>query len=130
MRADSAQCHDIRMALPTIDRLRVRQPVLQIKRLSADKGYDSNKLAQSLLDRGIEPYLVPRRFKHRTRQILKRSVGRPPDQRWKIERTHAWCNQQRRIASFYEKKRSTYEAFLLLACIRFYLRRLHNNQLK
>lgn len=121
-----ANTHDIRLALPTVERLTVCVP----KRLGADKGYDSDKLAHALLARGIQPYLVPRQFTRKKRHFVKRPPGRPADQRWKVERTHAWCNQQRRIASFYEKKRSTYEAFLLLACIRFSLRRLHNNQLK
>ena len=121
-----ANTHDIRMALPTVERLLAVAP----SRLGADKGYDSNKLAHALLERNIQPYLVPRQFTQKKRHALKRPPGRPASQRWKVERTHAWQNQQRRIASFYEKKRGTYEAFLLLCCIRFYLRRLHNNQLK
>lgn len=115
------------MALPTVDILSTQ---LKPKRLGADKGYDSNQLGRALLARGIQPYLTPRQFKYKVRHFLPRPPGRPCDQRWKVERTHAWCNQQRRIAGFYEKKRATYQAFLLLACIRFSLRRLHNNQLK
>ena len=122
-----ANRHDITQALPTIDQCATN---IKPRRLGADKGYDSDKLAAALLERDIVPYLAPRQFTTRVRHFHPRPVGRPCHQRWKVERTHAWQNQQRRIASFYEKNRRTYEAFLLLACIQFYLRRLHNNALK
>lgn len=114
-----ANRNDFRMALPTVDAVMIGNTPAHPKRLGADKGYDGDCLAQDLLSRGIQPYLAPRQFSKKVRHYLKRPRGRPCDQRWKVERTHAWCNQQRRIASFYEKKRATYEAFLLLACIRF-----------
>jgi transposase len=119
-----ASRHDIKLALPAIDALRIGSVIMRPKRLGADKGYDSNKLGLALLQRGIQPYLVPRTFVKRKRHNLPRPCGRPCDQRWKVERTHAWQNQQRRIAGFYEKSRDTYEAFVTLAFIRFYLRRL------
>jgi transposase len=119
-----AQRNDIKLALPTIDALRIGSIVMRPKRLGADKGYDSNKLGLDLLQRGIQPYLVPRQFQKKIRHSLKRPPGRPCDQRWKVERAHAWQNQQRRIAGFYEKTRDAYEAFVTLAFIRLYLRRL------
>lgn len=127
MRVAAANRPDITLALPLIDTLCAATPALTPKRLAADQGFDSDWLAEALRERRIEPYLMYRRWKTFVRHTVKRPVGRPPSQRWKVERTHAWQNQQRRIASFYEKKRTTYEAFLTLACIRFYLRRLHHN---
>jgi transposase len=122
-----ANRHDIKQALPTVDRC---APATKPRRLGADKGYDSDKLAAALRQRGIVPYLTPRHWQIMVRHTQPLPPGRPCHQRWKVERTHAWCNQQRRIASFYEKTQRTYDAFVLLACIRFYLRRLHNNALE
>lgn len=115
------------MALPTIDALLKQDKQLCPKRLAADKGYDSDVFAEELLERDILPYLIPRKFKNKTRHTFFKPSEPPPPHRWKVERTHAWWNQQRRISGFYEKKRSTYEAFLATACIRFYLKRLHKN---
>lgn len=125
----SANRHDITIALPTVDRCYQQAQVLKPKRLAADKGYDSDWFTDALLKRNIQPYLVPRHWQSRVRHVKTRRRGRPPSHRWKVERTHAWCNQQRRIASFYEKNRSTYDAFVTLAFIRFYLRRLHKTTL-
>ena len=125
----TANRHDITIALACVDKSFKQSNRLKPKRLSADKGYDSNWLAEALIVRNIQPYLVPRQFKIKVRHLLKRRPGRPPGQRWKVERTHAWCNQQRRIAGFYEKSIVTYDAFVTTACIRFYLRKLHKTTL-
>lgn len=96
--------------------------------LGADKGFDSAPFRSELRARGIRPVIPSRVFRNcrpRPGRPPQRSPGRPAGgQRWKVERTHAWQNCQRRIDQFYEKKRSTYEAFLDLACIRLYLKRL------
>ena len=125
----SANRHDITIALATVDKCFNQAIELKPKRLSADKGYDSDKFADALIARNIQPYLVPRRFKVKIRHSKTKPVGRPPGHRWKVERTHAWCNQQRRIAGFYEKSLDTYDAFVTMACIRFYLRKLHKTTL-
>ncbi|MFH1353870.1 MAG: transposase [bacterium] len=125
----SANRHEITIALATVDKCYQQSNELKPKRLCADKGYDSNWLAEALLERNIQPYLVPRHWQSMVRHVKTRRRGRPPGHRWKVERAHAWCNQQRRIASFYEKSISTYDAFVTMACIRFYLRKLHKNTL-
>lgn len=123
-----ANRHELSFALSTIDAVRVGTCRRRPKALGADKGLDGAAFRSELRSQGIRPVIPPRSFKRR-----RPRPGRPPKARpgrpggaqcWKVERTHAWQNTQRRIDQFYEKSRSTYEAFLDLACIRFYLKQL------
>lgn len=93
--------------------------------LEADKGYDSYKLRQMLLSRGIFPF-IPRR------KIGKPSVNRPVQQevatyfqiesvRWKVERTFAWLKRKcRRLLLRWERKTAAWNAITTLALIHFW----------
>jgi transposase len=45
-------------------------------------------------------------------------------QRWKVERSFNWLNNNRRVDRFMEKSLKTYEGLCYLAFIKFYLRKL------
>lgn len=99
---------------------KIRRP----KRLGADKGYDSDKLRKELKKRNITPVLS-RRNNHRkniTQSELRES--RYSQQRWKVERSFNWLNNNRRVDRFMEKKTSTYQGFCVLMFIKYYLKKL------
>jgi transposase len=96
----------------------------------ADRGYDSTRVREDLVDRGIVPMISRRRKpgepvsagqvvgevrRRRKRQQKTRDpLGR---QRWPIERTNAWLKAKRRIATRRDRKPTTYKAFLQLGMI-------------
>ena len=110
------------MALATIDRIRVKRgrgrPKQRPRVLAADKGYDDRKLRRQLRRRGIIPSIPEREQRKRRR----RKRGRPAKvhaaswQRWKVDRTFAWLNNFRRLATRYERRSEIYRAFLAIAC--------------
>ena len=123
----SAQISEFRLAESTLARVRVPRcgrgrPRKRLRRVIADRGYDSDKLRQRLLDHGTEliaPYIRTR--KHR-RFEDKRKLRRYR-RRWKIERTNAWLGQFRRLLVRHEHLLVTYQAFFYLACLLITLRR-------
>ena len=119
-----ANHHDQKLALKTVDRITVNGKIRRPKRLGADKGYDSDKLRRELKKRNIKPILVRRENnqRHITRQEIreKRYCG----QRWKVERSFNWLNNNRRVDRFMEKKTSTYQGFCYLMFAKYYLKKL------
>lgn len=119
-----ANHHDQKFALKTIDRITVRGRIRRPKRLGADKGYDDNKFRNELRKRNIKPCLIRRKnnLKHITKSELRER--KYSQQRWKVERSFSWINNNRRIDRFMEKKTSTYQGFCHLMFIKFYLKKL------
>lgn len=93
-------------------------------RLGADKGYDSDDFRKELLKRGIKPCLIRRENnkKNITKQELKEK--KYCRQKWKVERSFNWINNNRRIDRFMEKKTSTYQGFCYLMFVKYYLKKL------
>jgi transposase len=121
-RLSSAADHGLRYALPFIDQIRVEKTgsgraKQRPKTLAAGKGYDSRAFRRSLRTRTIQPIIPGRCWKNR-----KRRPGRPPGtfttshsrNRWKIERTHAWLANFRRLATRIEREHQAFEGFLAL----------------
>ena len=102
----------------------VRDRVRRPKRLGTDKGYDDDDFRQKLKKRTIKPCLTRRENnkKNITKQELKEK--RYCRQRWKVERSYSWLNNNRRIDRFMEKKTSTYQGFCYLMFIKYYLKKL------
>lgn len=119
-----ANRHDQKFALKTIDRVTVRGRARRPKRLGADRGYDSDNFRRALKKRKIEPCLVRRNNnrKNITKSELKEK--KYSQQRWKVERSFNWMNNNRRIDRFMEKKTSTYQGFCYLMFVKFYLKKL------
>jgi transposase len=95
----------------------------RIQRLIVDKAYDKDALRFRMADRDIE-LICPHR-RNRTRlQLQDGRALRRYRRRWKVERTFAWLQNFRRIATRYERKASMFLAFIHVACILITLRAL------
>lgn len=93
--------------------------------LEADKGYDSYRIRQILLDRGIFPFIP-------WRKIGKQSGNRPSREevslffdlksvRWKVERSFAWLKRKyRRLMVRWERLSQSWNAFTTLSLIHYW----------
>jgi transposase len=119
-----ANHHDQKLALKTVDKVTVRNRIRRPARLGADKGYDSDDFRKELLERGIKPCLIRR--ENNKKNIAKQELKEKKycRQRWKVERSFNWINNNRRIDRFMEKKTSTYQGFCYLMFVKYYLKKL------
>lgn len=95
------------------------------RRLSADRGYDAQRIRHFLRRHGIEPVIPPRR------RTGKPKRGRPVSydraayrKRSTIEQCIDWLKEYRVIATRYEKLALNYLGLVKLTCIDRYLRLL------
>jgi len=95
----------------------------RIKRLIADKGYDSDPLRKRLKERDIDLICPHRRGRVKPKLQDGRKLRRYR-RRWKIERTFAWLGNFRRLVVRYDRLISIYQGFFHLACIVITLRQL------
>lgn len=87
----------------------------------ADKGYDSDAIRQDLCDRGAAAEIPTRRSRK-----VQHSVNRPLYAlRSRIECFIGHLKEQRRIATRYDKTASSFLGFVLLGCIRLWIRFVH-----
>jgi transposase len=87
----------------------------------ADKGYDSEAIRQDLRDRGTTPEIPTKR--NRTVQY---SVSKPLYAlRSRIECCIGHLKEQRRVATRYDKTATSFLGFVLLGCIRLWIRFVH-----
>ena len=116
--------HDQKLALKTVDKITVGGKIRRPKRLGADKGYDSDELRRGLKKRNIKPILVRR--ENNKRNITRQEIREKKYccQRWKVERSFNWLNNNRRVDRFMEKKTSTYQGFCYLMFAKYYLKKL------
>ena len=94
----------------------------KIKRLIADRAYDSDRLRAHLRAQRIKlisPNRQGRKKKAQDGRALRRSRHR-----WKIERTFAWLGNFQRLVVRYERNSQIYEAFFHIACALITLRHL------
>lgn len=107
-----------------MDQITVNGKIRRPKRLGADKGYDDDKFRKELRKRNIKPCLIRR--KNNQKNITKSELkeGRYSQQRWKVERSFNWINNNRRIDRFMEKKAVNYLGFCHLMFIKYYLKKL------
>lgn len=91
--------------------------VVTPRRLLADRGYDSDRIRENLLFRGILPVIPPR--SNRTEDIP--CDFRRYRDRNRIERMFNKLKQFRRIATRYDKTRKSFRAFLNLAAVKLWL---------
>ncbi len=119
-----ANHHDQKFALKTIDQITVRGRIRRPKRLGADKGYDDDRFRKELKQRQIQPCLIRRQNnrKNITKSELKEK--KYSQQRWKVERSINWLNNNRRVDRFMEKRTATYQGFCHLMFIKYYLKKL------
>ena len=112
---------------PLLDALHVRtgqrgRPRKRLKVLAAEKGYDANDLRRHRRARGIRPQRPQRVWKRR------KPRGRPIKQavpRYQAERTCAWFQRKyRRLVVRWERLGACFKAFLAIAIIHMWVRRL------
>lgn len=86
-----------------------------------DKGYDSDRIRQDVRDRGAVPEIPTKRNRK-----VQYSVSKPVyTLRSRIECFIGHLKEQRRIATRYDKTASSYLGFVLLGCIRLWIRFVH-----
>jgi transposase len=119
---DSASPAEVKLVGKTLERLS-RSKIKKMKRLIADRAYDSNGLRKELKKQGIEPVIPARKTSKCATDQDGRKLKRYRN-RWKIERTIAWIQNFRRIVTRYENRADLYEGFVHLACTMITLRRL------
>ena len=83
------------------------RPRKRPKKLHADKAYDARRCRAECRARSIMPRIARRGVETSER------LGR---HRWVIERTFAWLNRFRRLATPYERRADIHEAFVILGC--------------
>ena len=126
----SAQISEFRLAESTLARVRVPRggrgrPRKRLRRVIADRGYDSDQLRKRLWQQGTEliaPYLRSRK----QRRFEDKRKLRRYRRRWKVERTNAWLQNFRRIQVRYDRILSVYQGFFHCACLIITLRHLCN----
>ena len=126
----SAQLAECRLAESTLATVKVPRkgrgrPRSHMKRIIADRGYDSDALRTRFKRRGTE-LIVPYRKYVRNRRFEDKRKLRRYRKRWKIERTNAWLQNFRRIQVRYDRILTVFQGSFHFACLIIALRHLCN----
>jgi transposase len=126
----SAQISEHRLAESTLEQVKVPRsgrgrPRSRLRRVIADRGYDSDPLRLRLKQRGTE-LIAPYRSNNRHRRFEDKRKLRRYRKRWKIERTNAWLQNFRRIQVRYDRILAVFQGFFHCACLLITLRHLCN----
>jgi transposase len=126
----SAQISEHRLAESTLEQVKVPRsgrgrPRSRLRRVIADRGYDSDPLRLRLKRRGTE-LIAPYRSNNRHRRFEDLRKLRRYRKRWKIERTNAWLQNFRRIQVRYDRILTVFQGFFHCACLLITLRYLCN----
>jgi transposase len=125
----SASPNEVRLAEETLASVRVSRqhrrgrPRQKVRRVIADRAYDSDPLRAQLAARGIE-LIAPHRSNRSKPRTQDGRALRRYKRRWKVERTFAWLGNFRRLVVRYDRSDSIYEAFFHIACFMITLRRV------
>jgi transposase len=126
----SAQISEHRLAESTLATVKVPRtgrgrPRSRLRRVIADRGYDSDQLREQLKRRGTE-LIVPYRSNNKQRRYEDGRKLRRYKRRWKIERTNAWLQNFRRIQVRYDRILTVFQGFFHFTCLLITLRHLCN----
>jgi transposase len=124
----SASPNEVRLAEETLASVRVSRrrggrPRQRVRRVIADRAFDSDPLRAQLAARGIE-LIAPHRWNRSKPRTQDGRALRRYRRRWKIERTFAWLGNFRRLVVRYDRSDSIYEAFFHIACFMITLRKV------
>ena len=123
------QTHEATMLEPLLDGVSIGgkagSPRKRFAVVAGDKGYDGKALRETIKGHGLKP-LIPHR---------KRSDGSYPEQakdfdkelykqRNVVERLIGRLKEHRRIATRYDKLAESFKAFVILGCVRIWLKNL------
>ena len=118
---DCASPAEVKLVQKTLAQVQV--PGRKLRRLIADRAYDSDPLRKQLQACDIQ-LICPHR---RNRSKPPTQDGRPLRRyrkRWKVERTFAWLGNFRRLVVRYDRSLLMYNAFFHVACLIIALRHL------
>lgn len=118
---DAASPSEVTLLGKTLETFCVRR--LGPGRLIADRGYDSDPLRKSLLERGIRP-IIPHRANRKRPPLQDGRELRRYRRRWLIERTTGWLGYFRRLTVRWDRLMETYGGFFHMACVLITLRKL------
>jgi transposase len=121
----SAQLADSTIATVKVPRAGRGRPRSHLKRVIADRGYDSDALRRRFKERGTE-LIVPYRKYVRNRRFEDKRKLRRYRKRWKIERTNAWLQNFRRIQVRYDRILTVFQGLFHCACLIIAVRHLCN----
>lgn len=93
----------------------------KIRRIVADRAYDSDPLDERLKKKGIE-LISPHKRNRRKKRTQDRRKLRHYTKRWTVERFFAWLHNYRKCVVRYERKADKFQGFLYLAAILILLR--------
>jgi transposase len=105
----------VKLLEPTLKNIVVKRPRQRKNHrhhLCADKGYDGSGPRQTMVKLGYVPHV---RSRGEEVKALKRTKRYKP-RRWVVERTLSWLNRYRKLLVRFEKKESSHEGLLMLAC--------------
>ena len=117
----AANVSEVTVGLEVVDLVRVPRPQGRPRQrpasLAANKSYDSADFRWELRRRGIQPSIPQRKLKKRHRRPGRLPQVHPVSQsRWKVERSHGWLDNWRRLVTRYDWYTDSYLAFLTIAC--------------
>ena len=110
-----AQKHDVKLLEPTLDHIVVKRPEgknAPKQHLCGDKGYAGEPAREAIESRNYIPHIGQRGEEVQAKKRNARYKAR----RWVVERTLSWLNRFRKLLVRFEKKTSSHEALLELAC--------------
>jgi putative transposase len=118
-----ANVHDTKLLAETIEAIVVERPEPTDEcpqHLCLDKGYDNPTGRAAATDHDYVPHI--RRIGEE--KLDDKGEKKYPARRWVVERTLGWPSKCRGILVRYAKKACNYLAFIELACILLWFRRL------
>ena len=125
----SASPNEVRLAEETLASIRVSRrhhggrPRRKVRRVIADRAFDSDPLRAQLAAQGTE-LIAPHRWNRSKPRTQDGRALRRYRRRWKIERTFAWLGNFRRLVVRYDRSITIYEAFFHIACLMITLRKV------
>lgn len=118
----AANHNEVTLIEPTLDQLQL--PHRTPEHLLYDRAADSDPLRERLRDaRGIE-LVCPHRRSRKKKPTQDGRACRRYRRRYKVERTHSWFHNFRRLVIRYETTLTRYLGWIHLACVLITLRRL------
>lgn len=116
--------HDLVLVNQAVAKIRVGAK-RRLKKLNADKGFDSRKFRRSLRNKGTQANIPERQYTHRRKRGPKPQYDQTAAKfRAFIERTVAWLKSFRKLRYRYERKKSMFSAWLDFGCLVLCLRRV------
>ena len=126
---DSASPAEVTLLVRTLAKVSVPcagrpgRPRCRMPRVLADAGYDSDPLRAQVWQHGTE-LIAPHRSNRVRPATLDGRTARRLKRRWAIERTNAWLQTFRRVATRFDHSLLSYTGFVHLACAMITLNRL------